>query len=116
MVRGGSVYAGNPNRRFKVRASSIHGSEYLLWPPLTPVGNGVQVRSAARVNQMVRSPRRTSALSYSGQFVTRYLVLHVGWTFERLDIRSSVQETLIYITGLTKTGRKAIRAPTPCEG
>jgi hypothetical protein len=62
----------------------------------------------------VRSPRRTSARSYSGQLVTRYLVLYVGWTFERLDIRNSVQEPLMYTTGVTKTGRRAIRAPTPC--
>ena len=41
---------------------------------------------------MVRSPRRTRARSYSGQFVTRYLVFYAGWTFERLDIIHSMLE------------------------
>ncbi len=64
------------------------------------------------MNQRVRSPRRTSALSYSGQFEPRYLVLYVGWTFERLDIRNSQrgEETC------TPFGpRRGVRAPTPCD-
>ena len=65
------------------------------------------------MNQMVRSPRRTSARSYSDQFVTRYLVLYVGWTFERLDIIHSMLEPVMYPTNGSPTGRISIHAPTP---
>ena len=65
------------------------------------------------MNQMVRSPRRTSARSYAGQFVTRYLVLYVGWTFERFDIMGSLQEQVMYPTDGSPTGWISIHAPTP---
>jgi hypothetical protein len=35
--------------------------------------------TAASVNHTVTPPRRTSAASYSGQFVTRYLALENLW-------------------------------------
>ena len=67
------------------------------------------------VHQMVRSPRRTNAWSYSGQLVTRYLVLWVGWTFERLDIIRSLLEPVMYTTNGSPTGQISIHAPTPHE-
>ena len=65
------------------------------------------------MNQMVRSPRRTSARSYSDQFVARYLVLYVGWTPERLDNMGSLQELVMYTIGSVPTGPRSIHAPTP---
>ena len=85
-------------------------AEYFLWPPLSPVGNGVQVRRAAGVNPMVRPPRRTSALSYPGQFVIRYLVLYVGWAFDRFDIGNSQRGEE---TSTPFGPRRGVRAPTP---
>ena len=65
------------------------------------------------MNQRVRSPRPTRARSGSGQFATRYLVLYVGWTPERLDIIHSMLETVMYPTDGSPTGRISITASTP---
>src|SRR5665647_1713334 len=50
-------------------------SEYSIGAPRLPVGAGFQLlRTYSSSNQTVRLPRLTNALSYSGQFVTRYLL------------------------------------------
>src|SRR5271154_3909922 len=59
-------------------------AELIGWPPRSLVAGACHAATASSVNHTVRLPRRTSAASYSGQFVTRYPAL------ENLRQRSSV--------------------------
>ena len=65
------------------------------------------------MNQMVRSPRRTSARSCSGQLATRYFVLYLGWIFERFDMGNSDLEPTKYTARAEQTCGRAIHVPTP---
>ncbi len=57
-------------------------SEYWSCPFRLPTPAAAHVVIASGVSQSVTSPRCTRALSYSGQFPTRYLVLYFGWTLD----------------------------------
>ena len=63
---------GSRNSSRKVNAASMATPEYRLCPPRSPSPHGCHAAITSGVNQMVRSPRRTKARSYSVQFVTRY--------------------------------------------
>ncbi len=103
--------SGRWKTRRSVSAASMAVSENLRCPPRAPDGFGRQASMAADEIQIVRSPRSTRPRSYSGQLPTRYLVLNVGCTLERLlDMRRPPQRRLY--DGVV-FGRVSIRAPTP---
>ena len=58
----------------KVSAVTIAKSEYLRCPPGRPLGGAFQAQIDSSSNQTVMSPRSLRAISYAGQFFTRYFV------------------------------------------
>ncbi len=66
----------------RVSAVSMARLEYFNCPPRLPTPAGSHVAMASGESQIVTSPRRTSARSYSPQLPTRYFVLYFGCTLD----------------------------------
>ena len=80
-------------------------------PPRAPIAGARQAATASSVNQTVMLPRRTSAASYSGQFLTRYLAFGILWRRLSLNLygMGSPQEE----TACDRTGRASTLPSAP---
>ena len=74
--------SGRLKIRRRVSAASMANSEYFHCPPRLPTPAGSHAAMASGDSQIVTSPRRTSARSYSAQLPTRYFVLYFGCTLD----------------------------------